>query len=85
MPYIKQHMRDLIDIHKKDGCFHVAEHSGELNYMITVILKDYLGEYLNYDRINAAIGALECAKLELYRRIAAPYEDEKMKDNGDVY
>ena len=28
---------------------------------------------------------LECAKLELYRRVAAPYEDEKIDQNGDVY
>ena len=31
------------------------------------------------------IGALECAKLELYRRIAAPYEDTKIQENGEVY
>ena len=31
------------------------------------------------------VGVLECAKLELYRRMAAPYEDEKIEDNGDVY
>jgi hypothetical protein len=40
---------------------------------------------LRYAHINEAIGALECAKLELYRRVAAPYEDEKMKESGDVY
>jgi hypothetical protein len=31
------------------------------------------------------IGALECAKLELYRRLASPYEDLKIADNGDIY
>ena len=31
------------------------------------------------------MGALECAKLELYRRVAAPYEDVKIMENGDVY
>ena len=35
--------------------------------------------------LNAIIGALECAKLELYRRVAAPYEDDKIIENGDVY
>jgi hypothetical protein len=40
---------------------------------------------LRYAHINEAVGALECAKLELYRRVAAPYEDEKMKESGDVY
>jgi len=28
---------------------------------------------------------LECSKMELYRRIAAPYEDDKSRLNGDVY
>jgi hypothetical protein len=40
---------------------------------------------LSYKNINQAIGALECAKLELYRRVAAPYEDKKALINGDVY
>ena len=30
------------------------------------------------------IGALESAKLELYRRSIALYEDTKIKENGDV-
>jgi hypothetical protein len=32
-----------------------------------------------------AVGAIECCKLEFYRRVAAPYEDRKIKTNGDVY
>jgi len=31
------------------------------------------------------MGALEGAKLELYRRKVAIYEEEKIKENGDVY
>ncbi len=38
-----------------------------------------------YATIVEAIGALECAKLELYRRLAADYEDQKCKQNGDVF
>ncbi len=30
------------------------------------------------------IGALRCCELEIYRRLAAPYEDLKIKENGDV-
>jgi len=40
---------------------------------------------LSYTQINAVIGVLECAKMELYRRIAAPYEDKKSRESGDVY
>jgi hypothetical protein len=39
----------------------------------------------NYALLNELIGVLECAKLELYRRVASPYEDEKIQSNGDVY
>lgn len=58
---------------------------GELNYLITRAIDRWLKDGLCYERINAAIGVLECAKLELYRRIAAPYEDKKCRENGDVY
>jgi hypothetical protein len=34
---------------------------------------------MRYHHINTAIGALECAKLELYRRVAAPYEDKAIE------
>lgn len=59
---------------------------GDLNYKITKLCDYYLTlNGLNYSRINEVIGALECAKLELYRRVAAPYEDIKIEQNGDVY
>lgn len=59
---------------------------GELNFEITTACLDYLsrgGE--SYAAYNGIIGALECAKLEMYRRMVAPYEDKKKEDNGDVY
>ena len=59
--------------------------AGELNYLISSILDAHLGEEPRYSDLNEAIGVLECAKLELYRRLAAPYEDEKINEHGDVY
>lgn len=59
---------------------------GQLNFAITKLIDMYLSmTNVSYTSINAAIGVLECAKLELYRRIAAPYEDIKLAENGDVY
>lgn len=59
---------------------------GELNFLITTCVSDYLEHHsLSYENINAVIGVLECAKLELYRRVAVPYEDGKLRENGDVY
>jgi hypothetical protein len=60
--------------------------AGELNYVISSAINRYLTAYgLSYSNVNEMIGALECCKLELYRRVAAPYEDTKCKENGDVY
>jgi hypothetical protein len=63
------------------------ETPGELNYAITRLLDEYLIQKggIRYPHLNEVIGALECAKLELYRRVAAPYEDKKIAASGDVY
>lgn len=80
MPYINQEGRDRLEAGSEPA------DAGELNYAITRIVDSYIvSKGLRYANINEAIGALECAKLELYRRIAAPYEDQKINESGDVY
>lgn len=59
--------------------------AGPLNYLLTKLVLKWLGPSPNYERFNGAIGVLESMKLELYRRMVAPYEQEKMEENGDVY
>lgn len=62
------------------------ETPGELNFAITMLLTGYLEKRgVNYVSLNDCMGALEGAKLELYRRVVAPYEDKKIAENGDVY
>lgn len=82
MPYITPERRLKIDAHNTPTTI------GELNYEITSTILDYFyanNFEINYTNINSVIGVLECAKLELYRRVAAPYEDVKKEENGDVY
>ena len=90
MPYLKQENKSvwiliLFSIEKmfiKIGEKLVA---GTLNYLFTKIAHLYIkvkGE--NYQNYNDIIGALEGAKLELYRRKIVPYENKKIKSNGDV-
>ena len=79
MPYIDGYRRE--DLNPLTS----PHNAGELNYVITYIVNEYLGNSYGYSDINEVIGVLECAKLELYRRIASPYEDEKIQQNGDVY
>lgn len=50
--------------------------------MIKSFLTDKEKKYQDH---NDVMGALEGAKQEYYRRIVAPYENEKIKENGDVY
>jgi hypothetical protein len=80
MPYIDKTDRDQITNGRN------IETAGELNFVISTLINEYLiNKGKNYNNINEAIGVLECAKLELYRRIASPYEDLKIESNGDVY
>ena len=80
MPYIERDRRSALEPSGK------PETAGELNYAVTRLVDRYLSEKgLRYQHVNEAIGVLECAKLELYRRIAAPYEDKKIREEGDVY
>lgn len=80
MPYLDRGTRASLE----DG--RVPGEAGELNYLVTKLVDAFLMKTgLSYKNINQAIGVLECAKLELYRRIAAPYEDQKCRDNGEVY
>ena len=79
MPYIDQHRR--VDLDSGE----VPETPGELNYLVTTIVLDYLGAVPSYTLYNDALGVLESVKQELYRREVAPYEDEKVFENGDVY
>lgn len=84
MPYIKQHRREVIDRTPINGAS--LHNAGELNYALSLLVKNYfedLGE--DYQAINDCVGALEGAKAEFQRRVVAPYEDRKIKENGDVY
>lgn len=46
---------------------------------------DQISGSISYHYYNEAMGVLECVKQELYRRLIAPHEDEKRKENGDVF
>jgi hypothetical protein len=90
MPYIKPEARELLvqrfgDKEVEIGMVAVPDTPGELNFCITELIRCYFNHKPDYQSINDIVGALEGAKLEFYRRVAAPYEDQKIKENGDVY
>ncbi len=88
MPYIKQEQRKVVNTKIKDLCSAIKElgkedRAGVLNYTVSCVLNELYE--LRYSEVNEAVGVLECIKQEYYRRVAAPYEDIKIKENGDVY
>jgi hypothetical protein len=80
MPYIEKQQRSLIDFNSI-----LPNTAGQLNYKIHNILEEYVkANGVSYQTYNDMIGALEAAKLELYRRSVSNYEDLKIKENGDI-
>ena len=86
MPYVSQNTR--VAYHKirdsiRDSNLYAP---GVLNYLMTLLAIRYW-ECTNHDyqAINDIMGALEGAKQEFYRRVAVPYEETKIKSNGDLY
>jgi hypothetical protein len=79
VPYIPQERRYPVRCH--DGPLN----AGELTYVLYRTAKDYFeSRGGRYQQIAEVMGALAATQAEFYRRIAAPYEDKKREENGDV-
>jgi len=94
MPYINEKAREMLDepvdalieelthgneLHPED----LLQIAGEINYCFSRIIAGCMG-YTSYQKIAIITGVLENIKQEYYRRIALPYEDEKIIENGDI-
>ena len=83
MPYLEPERRAELDAGAD------ARNVGELTYQITSVVCEYR-EIRARDEMHFAdhaeiIAALECSKLEYYRRVVEPYENVKIVANGDVF
>ena len=96
MPYIPEDKRKIYEDLINDLSNAIVDntlydqHLGHLNYIFTMLINEYhkkikLNKNVSYRDINSYIGVLECCKLELYRKVAASYENEKEEENGKVY
>lgn len=95
MPYITQDKRDkldpvveqlhqiLTDLHDNDISDNME---GNINYTITRLLMMVYGDRdsTRYAQVNNALGVLDAVSKEYYRKVAAPYEDQKEFENGPV-
>lgn len=94
MPYIEQQQRKDLDPiiddlaralmpTKAENDKDFVEVGGKLNYSVSRLCAQ-LVDKPSYAKIALITGVLENIKQEFYRRLAAPYEDYKIKVNGDV-
>jgi hypothetical protein len=92
MPYIKNEERkkyekliqDLVDTLLNAGVDQNLATVGDVNYVISSVIWKLFDKKTSYTNGNNLIGVLECVKQEFYRRKLAPYEEEKIKENGDI-
>lgn len=85
MPYIDLKQREKISIDVSFG--NPADFTvGNLTYVLTFIVNGYVKKRgKSFQSLAEVIAALEQAKDEFQRRVVHPYENEKMKANGDVF
>lgn len=61
----------------------LLEICGDINYFVSRLINQISGD-ISYGKICIITGVLENIKQEFYRRIAEPYEDKKIIENGDL-
>jgi hypothetical protein len=61
----------------------LANFLGRINYCFSRVVSSVMGD-VSYPKVAMVTGVLENIKQEFYRRIAANYEDIKIKQNGDI-
>jgi hypothetical protein len=96
MPYIKEEERLELDLAIEymikaikenktslNNPHNFANFLGRINYCFSRVIAGVMGT-VSYSKIAMATGVLENIKQEFYRRIAAPYEDQKILENGDI-
>jgi len=84
MPYIPIKDRKRFDFYLDSLNANIIS-PGEFNYCVSRLAWDMVKRLGgNYAAHNTVIGALECAKLELYRRLTVIYENECIEKNGDI-
>ncbi len=86
MPYIKpderlQYDTQIKTIIDKWSFLDPRDVAGHFTYIVYRLLKFFSGKFWMR---ALGIGCLICAILEIYRKEHIPYEDEKIKKNGDV-
>lgn len=87
MPYIPKEEREMYAEMLDDLCFKLEEQghtSGHVTYVLYMIVARWFKAEPRYNTIAKIRGCLIGTLAEFDRRAAAPYEDQKVIENGDV-
>jgi len=84
MPYITEHRKKSMEPEIYNLSI-LIENKGDLNYAICELVARIITQTgVNYTNMSEKIDAVHDAETELRRRLLNPYEDMKIKENGDV-
>ena len=82
MPYIKQEDRPKMDVIIDDMVKFGVRANGKLNYILFKFCKENVEP--SYNNYKNFCGELRQCATEIERKILAPYEDLKIKENGEI-
>lgn len=86
MPYCKAADKTRLNSLSLDTVGRTCSSPGELNYAITTLMIGYLDALgLSYANAAETLAGGNEAVAEFRRRVLVPYEDSKIRENGDVY
>jgi hypothetical protein len=99
MPYISEDERPgldrsvdamidaiLFDV-KPEEKWELPKLLGRINYCFSRVAAHLTltEDGVSYRNVAMITGVLENIKQEFYRRVASPYEDKKIRENGDIF
>ena len=85
MPYITKDRRAIVDPEITVLVEKLRQLGlGDVVYVLYRLLKKLYGDTRNFYTKAQALAVLESTRAEYYRRVLAPYEDEKIEQNGDI-
>ena len=82
MPYIKQEERENMDNVVEEMMIAGVKADGDLNYILFKYCKKFIGP--SYNNYKNFCGELRQCATEIERKLLAPYEEEKEKQNGSI-
>lgn len=82
MPYVKQERRVELNFVVESMRRADIVANGDLNYVLFKFCRDVIKP--SYNNYKNYLGELNEAAEEIRRRMLAPYEDEKIKENSDI-